>query len=58
MDEYDRLMKVHDDAENVLTAIMDNAISFSVTMLPGPVLAKAREMVMIADSIRSYKTNS
>jgi hypothetical protein len=53
LDEYDRLMSIHDEANEVLDAIMCGMQGWSgVTMLTGAMIGKAKEMVLIADNIR------
>lgn len=49
---YIAYMELHDEANEVLQAIMDGMVSFTVTMLSGKMIGKAKEMVIRATEIR------
>ena len=52
-DEEDRLIRIHDEAQEVLLAIQDGMQGWTgVTMLTGPMIGKAKQMVLAAAAIR------
>ena len=55
-DEYDRLMEMHEKADEVLMAIQSGMVNYKVAMLDGETLGKAKEMVSIASAIRDKAT--
>lgn len=55
-DEYERLMEMHEKADDVLLAIQSCMINYKVAMLDGETLGKAKEMVSIASAIRDKAT--
>lgn len=53
LDEYEKLMARHDEAQEVLLAIQDGMQGWTgVTMLTGPMIGKAKDMAFAAANIR------
>lgn len=53
LDEYEKLMAKHDEANEVMLAIQDGMQGWTgITMLSGPMIGKAKVMVATAASIR------
>ena len=55
-DEYERLMELHEKADEVLMAVQSGMVNYKVAMLDGETLGKAKEMVSIASAIRDKAT--
>lgn len=52
-EEYESLIKKHHEADEVLLAIQDGMQGWTgITLLTGPMIGKAKEMVILADEIR------
>ena len=60
LEEADRLMKIHDDASEVLSAVMTGLWenrSRTVALLDGPMIGRAKELVVCALAIRDGMNN-
>lgn len=58
-DTYDKMMDLYDEATEVLDSITSGMRGYSgVTMLTGPMLGKAKEMVFMAAELRAYKNHN
>ena len=54
-EEYDKLIAIHEEADEVLLAVQSGMVNYKVSMLDGETLGKAKKMVLIAADIREHK---